>query len=356
MTDRKDILIAGNDGENRKLLGEPLSDAYDIIEAEDGKQVLAEIQKRRNELAAVLLDWDLPLVSAYQILQVMQSRGMTEQIQVFITTVEPDPEIDSKVYGQGAVSVICKPYSAAMVRRQVLCRLESAARLQQLSEELAQKEKQLEESRKKMDGFYDNLLDAIGAVMEYRVSESEQHVKRIKGFARILAVAYKNEFPDCGLNEDEINRIVRGSVIHDLGKIAVPDAILLNPAKLTEDERQILRSHTTKGEEIMHLLREVQDEEQFRVSSEICRWHHERYDGSGYPDGLEGEEIPLSAQIVSIVDVYDELVSERIFKKPVDKETAFRKIMSGESGAFSPKLLQCFEASKKLLELYSDSN
>ncbi len=356
MTDRKDILIAGNDGENRKLLGEPLSDAYDIIEAEDGKQVLAEIQKRRNELAAVLLDWDLPLVSAYQILQVMQSRGMTEQIQVFITTVEPDPEIDSKVYSQGAVSVICKPYSAAMVRRQVLNRLESAARIQQLSEELAQKEKQLEESRKKMDGFYDNLLDAIGAVMEYRVSESEQHVKRIKGFARILAVAYKNEFPDCGLNEDEINRIVRGSVIHDLGKIAVPDAVLLNPAKLTEDERQILRSHTTKGEEIMQLLREVQDEEQFRVSSEICRWHHERYDGSGYPDGLEGDEIPLSAQIVSIVDVYDELVSERIFKKPVDKETAFRKIMSGESGAFSPKLLQCFEASKKLLELYSDSN
>ena len=144
MTDRKDILIAGNDGENRKLLGEPLSDAYDIIEAEDGKQVLAEIQKRRNELAAVLLDWDLPLVSAYQILQVMQSRGMTEQIQVFITTVEPDPEIDSKVYSQGAVSVICKPYSVAMVRRQVLSRLESAARLQQLSEELAQKEKQLE--------------------------------------------------------------------------------------------------------------------------------------------------------------------------------------------------------------------
>ena len=214
----------------------------------------------------------------------------------------------------------------------------------------------MEESQKKLDGFYDSLLDAIGTVMEYRISESDQHVKRIKGFARILAVAYRNEFPDCGLNEDEINRIVRGSVIHDLGKIAVPDAVLLNPAKLTEDEKQILKSHTTKGEEIMQLLREVQDEEQFRVSSEICRWHHERYDGKGYPDGLEGDEIPLSAQIVSIVDVYDELVSERIFKKPVDKETAFRKIMGGECGVFAPKLLQCFEASKKLLELFSDSN
>ena len=316
MAERNIILVAGDDGENRKLLSEPLEDSYDIIEVEDGKQVLAEIQRRRNELAALLLDWNIPLVSAYQILQVMQSKGMMKQIQVFITTVESDPEIDSKVYSLGAVAV----------------------------------------SQKKLDGFYDSLLDAIGAVMEYRISESDQHVKRIKGFARILAVAYRNEFPDCGLNEDEINRIVRGSVIHDLGKIAVPDAVLLNPAKLTEDEKQILKSHTTKGEEIMQLLREVQDEEQFRVSSEICRWHHERYDGKGYPDGLEGDEIPLSAQIVSIVDVYDELVSERIFKKPVDKETAFRKIMSGECGVFAPKLLQCFEASKKLLELFSDSN
>lgn len=356
MAERNIILVAGDDGENRKLLSEPLEDSYDIIEVEDGKQVLAEIQRRRNELAALLLDWNIPLVSAYQILQVMQSKGMMEQIQVFITTVESDPEIDSKVYSLGAVGVICKPYGLAMIRKQILNRLENAAELKRLQEELAQKEKQVEESQKKLDGFYDSLLDVIGAVMEYRISESDQHVKRIKGFARILAVAYRNEFPDCGLNEDEINRIVRGSVIHDLGKIAVPDAVLLNPAKLTEDEKQILKSHTTKGEEIMQLLREVQDEEQFRVSSEICRWHHERYDGKGYPDGLEGDEIPLSAQIVSIVDVYDELVSERIFKKPVDKETAFRKIMSGECGVFAPKLLQCFEASKKLLELFSDSN
>lgn len=356
MAERNIILVAGDDGENRKLLSEPLEDSYDIIEVEDGKQVLAEIQRRRNELAALLLDWNIPLVSAYQILQVMQSKGMMEQIQVFITTVESDPEIDSKVYSLGAVAVICKPYGLAMIRKQILSRLENAAELKRLQKELAQKEKQVEESQKKLDGFYDSLLDAIGAVMEYRISESDQHVKRIKGFARILAVAYRNEFPDCGLNEDEINRIVRGSVIHDLGKIAVPDAVLLNPAKLTEDEKQILKSHTTKGEEIMQLLREVQDEEQFRVSSEICRWHHERYDGKGYPDGLEGDEIPLSAQIVSIVDVYDELVSERIFKKPVDKETAFRKIMSGECGVFAPKLLQCFEASKKLLELFSDSN
>ena len=356
MAERNKILIADREGADRKLLSQLLGDSYDIILADDGRQVLSEIQKRKNELAAVVLDWDIPLVSAYQIMQVMQSKRMLGQMRLFVSTAKMDSEIDKKAFGMDATAIIHKPYSAVAVHRQILSCLEQAAERERLREEVDKRGRQLEESQKKLDGFYDNLLDAIGTVMEYRVSESDQHVKRIKGFSRILAVAYKNQFPDCGLDEAEINRIVRGSVIHDIGKVAVPDAVLLNPAKLTEDEQQIMRSHTTKGEEIMQLLREVQDEEQFRVSCEICRWHHERHDGGGYPDGLEGSEIPLSAQIVSIVDVYDELVSERISKKPYDKETAFRKIMSGECGAFAPELLQCFETSKKLLELFSDNN
>lgn len=356
MAERNHILIADRDGADRKLLSQLLGDVYDIVFANDGRQVLGEIQKRRNELAAVVLDWDIPLVSAYQIMQVMQSKRMLGKIRLFVSVAQMDPEIDKKAFSMDATAVILKPYSAVAVHRQILSCLEQTAERERLRTEVDQRGKELEESQKKLDGFYDNLLDAIGTVMEYRVSESDQHVKRIKGFTRILAVAYKNQFPDCGLDEAEINRIVRGSVIHDIGKIAVPDAVLLNPARLTEDELQIMRSHTTKGEEIMQLLREVQDEDQFRVSCEICRWHHERYDGGGYPDGLEGSEIPLSAQIVSIVDVYDELVSERISTKPCDKETAFRKIMNGECGAFASELLQCFGASKKLLELFSDNN
>lgn len=356
MAERNYILIADKEGTDRKLLSQLLGDVYDIIFADNGRQVLSEIQKRKNELAAVVLDWDIPLVSAYQIMQVMQSKRMLGQIRLFVSTVQKDSEIDKKAFGMDATAIIQKPYSAVAVHRQILSCLEQAAERERLREEVEKRGRQLEESQKKLDGFYDNLLDAIGTVMEYRVSESDQHVKRIKGFTRILAVAYKNEFPDCGLDEAEINRIVRGSVIHDIGKVAVPDAVLLNPAKRTEDEEQIMRSHTTKGEEIMQLLREVQDEEQFRVSCEICRWHHERHDGGGYPDGLEGSEIPISAQIVSIVDVYDELVSERISTKPYDKETAFKKIMNGECGAFAPNLLKCFGSSKKLLELFSDSN
>lgn len=354
--EKKSILIVEKDGDDRRALDQLLMTEYDIVMADDGRQALSEVQKRRNELAAVILDWDVSAVSAYQLLQVMQSRGMMGDMEVFVTTPDTDPEIDKKVYGLDARAVIRKPYEDIVVRRQILDCLGEMEERRGLQEEVKENKRIMEENQKKLDGFYDNLLDAIGMLMEYRVSESDQHVKRIKGFARIMAVAYRNQFPASGLDESEINRIVRGSVIHDIGKVAVPDAILLNPAKLTEDERQILRSHTTKGEEIMQLLRDVQDEEQFRVSCEICRWHHERHDGSGYPDGLEGDEIPISAQIVSIVDAYDELVSERISKKPYDKETAYRMIMDGECGAFSPDLLQCLESSKKLLELFSDSN
>lgn len=354
--ERKTILIVEKDGKERQKLNQFLMLEYDIVLADDGRQALSEVQKRRNELAAVILDWEISAVSAYQFLQVMHTKGMIKEIQVFVTSREADFEIDSKICGLGARGVIYRPYSEVVVRRQILDCLKEAEERSRLQEEVKENKRLVEESQKKLDAFYDNLLDAIGTVMEYRVSESDRHVKRIKGFSRIMAVAYRNQFPDSGLNESEINRIVRGSVIHDIGKVAIPDAILLNPAKLTEDEQQIMRSHTTRGEEVMQLLKDVQDEEQFRVSCEICRWHHERYDGGGYPDGLEGDEIPISAQIVSIVDVYDELVSERIFKKPYDKETAYRMIMEGKCGVFSPKLLQCFEASKKLLELYSDSN
>lgn len=354
--ERKSILIVEKDGDSRRTLDQLLMTEYDIVMVDDGRQALSEVQKKRNELAAVILDWDIPVVSAYQILQVMQSRGMMEDIQVFVTTEEPDRGAAIRAFGMDARAILSRPYNDVIVRRQILDCLKEIEEKRILQEEVKENKRMVEESQRKLDRFYDSLLDAIGTVMEYRVSESDRHVKRIKGFARIMAVAYRNQFPDSGLDESEINRIVRGSVIHDIGKVAVPDAILLNPAKLTEDEQQIMRSHTTKGEEIMQLLKDVQDEEQFRVSCEICRWHHERHDGKGYPDGLEGDEIPISAQIVSIVDVYDELVSERIFKKPYDKETAYRMIMDGKCGAFAPDLLQCFESSKKLLELFSDSN
>ena len=163
-------------------------------------------------------------------------------------------------------------------------------------------------------------------------------------------------FPDSGLTQEKINVIVRASALHDIGKIAIPDGILLKPGKLTPEEFEIMKSHTTKGCKILKLLDIVQDNEQLTTSYEICRHHHERYDGKGYPDQLKGDDIPLSAQLVSVVDVYDALVSERVYKKALDKDTAYQMIMEGKCGIFAPKILKCMEYARTRIEGFADSH
>ena len=185
--------------------------------------------------------------------------------------------------------------------------------------------------------------------------EAVEHVRRIKGFTEIIAKTYMKLFPEKGLTPAKINMIVQASALHDIGKIAISDAILLKPGRLTEDERNVMKSHTTKGCEILNFLKDVQDLEQHNIAYEICRHHHERHDGGGYPDGLRENQIPLSAQFVSIADVYDALVSERPYKKPYDKDTAYHMIMTGECGAFNPELLQCLETAREEMEDFSDS-
>lgn len=353
---RRTIIIADGEGLSKELLEQILINDYDIILVDDGKQVMTEINSHRKELAAVFIDWDMPAMNGYQLLQVMKIKNLMDKFPVFLTTSKSETQIEVTGYSMNVAAVLHKPYAAIAVRRQVVRIIEIFDRMGTLEKAADDQEKKLQEQRNKLNDYYDKLLDAISTIVEYRSPESERHINRIKSFTRLLAAAYKNSYPDKGLTEGQITSLVRASAIHDIGKIAIPDSILLKPARLTEDERQIMMSHTTKGSEILELLRDVQDEEQFKVSYEVCRWHHERHDGKGYPDGLKGDEIPLSAQIVSLVDVYDALVSDRIYMKAYDKETAFQMIMKGECGAFAPEVLKCFESSRKLIELYAENN
>ena len=348
---RRTIIIADEEGLGRELLEQIFANDYNVITVGDGKRAIAEINSHLGELAAVFLDWDTPVLNGYQMLQVLKIKNICGMLPVFLTTSKDESQIEVTGYAMNVAAVLHKPYTAITVRRQVVRMMELFDRMDALEQEVAEKEKYVQEQRVKLDDFYDKLLDGISTIVEYRSPESERHIKRIKNFTRIMAAAYKNLYPEKGITEEQIAIIVRASAIHDIGKIAVSDSILLKPARLTEDERQIMMSHTTKGSEILELLRDVQDEEQFKVSYEVCRWHHERHDGKGYPDGLKGDEIPLSAQIVSLVDVYDALVSERIYKKAYDADTAFHMIMKGECGAFAPEILKCFESARKLIEL-----
>ena len=190
------------------------------------------------------------------------------------------------------------------------------------------------------------MIDALSSVVEFRSAETGEHVRRIKYFTRILLKYLMKYFPKYNMTQSEAEQIARASALHDIGKIGIPDSILLKPGKLTEQEFEVIKTHTTIGCEILEKFRDSQTSEFYRFCYEICRHHHERWDGNGYPDHLVGDAIPISAQIVAIADVYDALISPRVYKSVYANNIAFDMIMSGECGQFSPDILECFELAK----------
>ncbi len=208
----------------------------------------------------------------------------------------------------------------------------------------------LRKQAQELQRMNERIIETMSNVVEFRNLESGDHVRRVKDFTGILAGYVTRLYPEYGLDKEDVAVITAAAAMHDVGKIAIPDAILLKPGRLTEEEFAIMKTHTTKGCEILEMLGDIQEGEYGRVSYEICRYHHERYDGKGYPDGLKGEQIPIAAQIVSVADVYDALVSERCYKSAYTPAEAYDMIMRGECGRFSPRLLTCLEKARRELE------
>lgn len=208
---------------------------------------------------------------------------------------------------------------------------------------VSEQTKVLQTQARRLKETNERIIDVMSTIVEFRNMESGLHIKRIKGFTKVLAKAVAKYYPEYNLTEEQINIIAEASAMHDIGKIVIPDSILLKPAKLTEDEYETMKSHTTKGCEIITSVAAMQDEEYMKYGYDICRYHHERYDGKGYPDGLKGDEIPIAAQIVSIADVYEALINERVYKSAYSKTTAYIMIQEGECGVFSPKMLECLK-------------
>ncbi len=352
---RKTIIIVDEKGTDRELLNQLFANEFNVLLFNDGKKAAIEIIKRARELAVVFLDWDTPQLNGYQVLQILKTKNIADTVPIILTTSKEDSQIDITGYSFNAVAVVRKPYSAMVVRKQVSMLLKQVERMDNLQNQLHNSEVLLKQQMDKLDVFYDNLLDALGVISDYRGLEVKNHSTRIKGITQAVADSYIELYPNADLPKERIPYIVRASVIRDIGKIAIPDSILLKPAKLTEDEREVMMSHTTKSCEMLEQLREVQDEEQYQTSYEVCRWHHERIDGSGYPDGLEGDAIPIAATIVAIADVYDALVSEKIYKKAYDAETAYEMIMKGECGSFPSKIYSCLKNAKPKIEKFLNS-
>ena len=357
MADRS-ILIVDDNEINRGILGEIFKDKYKIIEAGDGREAMMMMEKHRKELAAILLDIVMPEMDGYEVLEEMSKReNLNESIPVLMITADTSTEAERTSYQKGAADVIHKPFDPVIVDRRVGRTIELYDHKNNLENQIDDQtrilKKQfiyLKKQEEKLRNSNERVIDTIATIVEFRSMESSYHLKRIKGFVRILALTAMNNFPELGLTPHLIDVMTQASAMHDIGKISVPDSILLKPGRLSNEEFDVMKSHTTRGSEVIEMLKDVQDKEYYEMCLDICRHHHERYDGRGYPDGLKGEENSIGAQLTALADVYDALVSDRVYKSAFPMDKAYEMIKNGECGVFSEKLMACFEFARPDME------
>ena len=351
------VLVVDDMEINREILTEILGEEYRVETAENGRMALEMIEKMQGILAVVLLDLMMPEVDGFAVLEVMQEKGWIEKIPVLIISGETSVKAERKCFDYHISDFIRKPFDNALVKKRVrnVVNLFQYQRnledkVQEQTTVLREQNKLLRSQDDKLKKSNPNIIEILGTVVEYRDFESGEHINRVKGYTRILARRLAENYPEYGLDQDKIDIIVSASALHDVGKIAIPDNILLKPGRLTDEEFACMKTHTSRGSEILQNIRNAWDDEYGKISYQICRHHHEKFDGRGYPDGLVGDDIPIAAQIVSIADVYDALVNERVYKDAFPKEEAFRMITEGECGKFNPKLLECFRIERQAFE------
>lgn len=348
MPENKTILIVDDIDVNRAILYEMFHSQYKIAEAENGLEAIAYVEEHAAELVVILLDLIMPVSDGFEVLEYLAAHNYMPKIPVILITSDATKGSEALGYSYGVSDIIYKPFISRVVMRRVINIIELYRHKNHVEQILSERTKQLRETNEFM-------IDALGTVVEFRNVESGEHINRIKFFTRILLQYVVKSYPACGLTEKEIDRIVRASALHDIGKIAIPDSILLKPGPLTKEEFAVMATHTTLGCEILTNFHRISDREFFDTCYEICRHHHERWDGNGYPDHLSGEQIPLCSQIVSIVDVYDALVSKRVYKDAFAHERAVEMIGNGECGIFSPLAVECFHLAEKELCRLTDS-
>ena len=346
--ERQTILIVDDAEMNRMMLSDMLGDQYDYVEAADGREALRILEKNVS-IDLILLDINMPEMNGFEVLEEMNRYHWIEEVPVIMITAEESVESMEHAYSLGVTDYIPRPFNVYIVRRRVENTLNlyvNQKRLMRLvSDQIAEKE----ENNTLMVSILSN-------VVEIRNHESGDHIRNIRRITELLLHQLVQKTKAYHLSEEDIALIMTASSLHDIGKITSPEEILNKPGKLTKEEFEIMKTHSTAGAQILEQMKYGQDKPLYRYALEICRWHHERWDGHGYPDGLMGEEIPISAQIVAIADVYDALTSERCYKKAYDHTTAINMILNGECGAFNPLLLECLTETAPQLRIVTGVN
>ena len=328
------ILIVDDSEMNREILSEILNEEYDILEADSGETCIDMLRKYETGISLVLLDIVMPGMDGFGVLNYMNRHHYLEDIPVIMISSEDSTETVRRAYEMGVSDYINRPFDAGVVHRRVYNTIKLYAKQRRLITLITNQVYEKEKNNRMMVGI-------LSQIVEFRNGESGSHVLNINVLTGMLLESLVQHTDKYNINWSERLLITTASALHDIGKIGIDDKILNKPGKLTDEEFKIMQNHTIIGASILENMGSYQDEELMKVAYQICRWHHERYDGKGYPDGLKGDEIPISAQVVSLADVYDALVSERVYKKAYSHEKAIEMITNGECGCFNPILLEC---------------
>ena len=333
---KQKILIADDSEMNRELLAAILEEEYDIIQVNDGVQAVDCLQRQAEEISLLLLDIVMPHMDGFEVLSYMNKEHWIDAIPVVIISSENSPIYIKRGYDLGATDFIGKPFDANMVLRRSANAILLGAKQRRMTSIVSNQIYEREKSSKLM-------INILSHIVEFRNGESGLHVLHIQTITEmLLRQLVQKENNRYALSKEQIRMITTASALHDIGKISIPDEILNKPGRLTAEEFAVIKGHSMAGANMLSELPLDQKEEPLvKTAYEICRWHHERYDGGGYPDGLKGEEIPVSAQVVALADVYDALTSERCYKDAYSHEKAIEMILAGQCGAFNPLMLEC---------------
>ena len=333
---KQKILIADDSEMNRELLAAILEEEYEIIQVNDGVQAVDCLQRHAEEISLLLLDIVMPHMDGFEVLSYMNKEHWIDSIPVVIISSENSPIYIKRGYDLGATDFIGKPFDANMVLRRSTNAILLGAKQRRMTSIVSNQIYEREKSSKLM-------INILSHIVEFRNGESGLHVLHIQTITEmLLRQLVQKENNRYALSKEQIRMITTASALHDIGKISIPDEILNKPGRLTAEEFAVIKGHSMAGANMLSELPLDQKEEPLvKTAYEICRWHHERYDGGGYPDGLKGEEIPVSAQVVALADVYDALTSERCYKDAYSHEKAIEMILAGQCGAFNPLMLEC---------------
>ena len=328
------LLVVDDSEMNREILKEILGKEYRILEACDGEEALKILEQYGPEISLVLLDIIMPKMDGFEVLAYMNRDKWIEDIPVIMISSEGSESYIRRAYELGASDYISRPFDAKVVYQRVINMIKLYAKQRRLIHLVTDQIYEKEKNNRMMTGI-------LSQIVEFRNGESGLHVLHINILTQLLLEKLMRKSENYDLSWSQQHMIATASALHDIGKIGIDEKILNKPGKLTKEEFEAMKQHTIIGARMLDRLEMYHDEEMMKYAYEICRWHHERYDGKGYPDGLKGEEIPISAQVVSLADVYDALVSDRVYKKAYSHEKAMEMILNGECGMFNPLLLEC---------------